>query len=153
MDTSFRLHHVGILVRDIRSKSEQLVNRFGYVVESAVIEDPQQTAYVQFLRLPGADHWTELVAPNSPASVLSAALDRKRGGTHHLCYEVDDIEEACRSLRAAGMSILANPVRAVAFEGRRIAWLTDRDFLLIELVEAGAGPLLQSQLIENRPKA
>ena len=112
-----------------------------------MIEDPQQTALVQFLRLPGADHWTELVAPNGPNSVLTAALDRKRSGPHHLCYEVDDIEAACHALRSAGMSILANPVPAVAFTGRRVAWLTDRDFLLTELVESGAGPLVQSRLV------
>jgi hypothetical protein len=34
--------------------------------------------------------------------------------------------------------IIAAPVPAVAFNGRRIAWLIGRDKLLTELVERGA---------------
>ncbi len=140
MDDSFRLHHVGILVSDVARAGESLSRRFGYVAETEVLEDSRQTAYVQFLRLPGADHWTELVAPNGPASLLSAAVKQRRGATHHLCYEVSDIRGACERL-AASMTLIAAPVPAIAFGGRRIAWLIDRDYLLIELVESGPGPL------------
>ncbi len=141
MDESFRLHHIGILVADIARASEQMIERFGYVAESAIIEDPIQTARVMFLRLPGADHWTELVAPNGPDSVLGEALRKRKGGTHHLCHEVADIEAACEHLRGQSMMLVAPPAPAVAFGGRRIAWLMDGDCLLVELVESGPGPL------------
>src|SRR5262245_37184373 len=98
MDDSFRLHHVGILVPDVARASESLTRRFGYVAETDVLEDSRQTAYAQFLRLPGADHWTELIAPNGPTSVLSAAVKQRRGGTHHLCYQVGDINAVCDRL-------------------------------------------------------
>ncbi len=140
MDDSFRLHHVGLLVANVATASEQLIKRFGYVAESPVIEDPLQTAFVMFLKLPGADHWTELVAPNGPGSALSTALKTRKGGTHHLCYEIADIASACERLRDRGMLLVAPPVPAMAFGGRRIAWLIDADCLLVELVESGPGP-------------
>jgi methylmalonyl-CoA/ethylmalonyl-CoA epimerase len=67
---------------------------------------------------------------------LSNAL-RKGGGLNHLCYATNDIETACRLLRAEQMILLQAPVAAVAFPGRRIAWLMGGDRTPIELVEAG----------------
>jgi methylmalonyl-CoA/ethylmalonyl-CoA epimerase len=141
MTDGFRLHHIGILVADIPRSSEQLQRRYGFVTESSIIEDARQTAFVQFLRLPGADHWTELVAPNGPSSVLTTALKQRRSGTHHVCYEVSNIDRACEHLASLSTRIIAAPVPGVAFGGRRIAWAIDLDYLLVELVEAGPGPL------------
>ena len=36
----------------------------------------------------------ELVEPASEASPVSNFL-KKRGGLHHVCYEIDDLEEGC----------------------------------------------------------
>jgi methylmalonyl-CoA/ethylmalonyl-CoA epimerase len=141
MQERYRLHHIGVLVRDIPAKAAELVARFGYVIESEVVEDPRQTALVQFLRLPGAEGWLELVSPAGPSSVLRSALDRRAGATHHICYEVDDIAVACQQLRGQAMALVAPAVPAAAFAGRKIAWLIDRDHLLVELVERGPGPL------------
>jgi methylmalonyl-CoA/ethylmalonyl-CoA epimerase len=140
LPASFALHHVGVLVKDIGEAAQDFAIGLGYRIESEVIEDPVQTAHVQFLRQPGSISWLELITPNGSESKLSAGV-RKGGGLHHLCYEVGDIEAACEHLRSRGMLLLSEPVPAVAFGGRRIAWLMDRFNLLLELVEAGAGPL------------
>jgi len=147
MDNPFRLHHIGILVSDIAPAAERFAKRFGYTIDSPVIEDPQQTALVQFLRLGRADHWTELVSPNGEGSVLRGALERRKGGVHHVCYEVDEIEAACKQLRSQAMAMVAAPAPAVAFDGRRIAWFMDRDQLLVELVESGPGRLALRDLV------
>ena len=136
----FPLHHIGFLVKDIAVSASDFISRLGYVVDSEVIEEPVQTACVQFLRLPGAANWLELVMPNGPESKLMGAL-QKGGGLHHLCYEVEDIGQACKHLRSQSMLMLAAPVPAVAFAGRRIAWFLDRSNFLLELVESGQGPL------------
>jgi methylmalonyl-CoA/ethylmalonyl-CoA epimerase len=62
---------------------------------------------------------------------------KKGGGTHHVCYAVEDIDAACADLRRHGMSLIRTPVSAAAFRGRRIAWLMGRDRMLTELVEEG----------------
>lgn len=134
------LHHTGLLVKDVAPAAQHYRDVLGYRIESEPVDDPAQTARVQFLRLPGAAHWLELVAPLGPESKLANAL-AKGGGLHHLCYEVADIGAATALFRAAGCLVVGEPVAAAAFPGRRIAWLMDRQRLLIELLEAGPGPL------------
>jgi methylmalonyl-CoA/ethylmalonyl-CoA epimerase len=130
------LHHFGISVAKIETALELYVDRFGYLVQSPIIHDPRQTAFVQFLRLPGDSAFLELVAPDGPESKLAAAV-KQGGGLHHLCYSVSDIESATQELRSKQMAVLCEPVPAVAFPGRKIAWLMGRDRLPIELVEGG----------------
>lgn len=139
------LHHTGLLVQDVALAAQHYAEVLGYRVESEAIDDPVQTARVQFLRLPGAAHWLELVAPLGPESKLANALT-KGGGLNHLCYEVADIVAATEHFHAAGCMVISEPVAAVAFPGRRIAWLMDRQRFLFELLEAGSGRLALSTL-------
>src|SRR5271157_5883556 len=103
------LHHVGYAVASIDPMTELYVRRFGYEICTGVIHDPAQTAYVQFLRLPGDRTYLEFVAPDGPDSKLAQAV-RKGGGLNHLCYSVYDIENATHELSATGMMILTPPV-------------------------------------------
>lgn len=137
---TFRLHHIGLLVASIEEATLIQRQRYGYLVESEIILDPVQTARVVFLRLPGGSNWLELVSPADDSSKLSNALKKRGEGLHHLCYEVEDIESACATLREQAQLMLAPPTPATAFQGRRIAWFMDRRGHLTELVEAGIGP-------------
>jgi methylmalonyl-CoA/ethylmalonyl-CoA epimerase len=130
----FKLHHVGILVKDIAQASAEYVSRFGYQIKSDIIHDPVQTAYVQFLQLAGDSSYLEFVAPDGRESKLTNAL-KKGGGVNHVCYATDDILLACRQLEESGMFVIQAPLLAVAFPGRRIAWLMGNDKALTELVE------------------
>jgi methylmalonyl-CoA/ethylmalonyl-CoA epimerase len=127
-----RLHHVGQAVREI--DAALLVERFGYVVETPVIHDPAQTALVQFLRLPGETSYLELVAPDGEGSKLAAVV-RRGGGLHHLCYTAGALELEIARLEAEGLRLISEPKAAVAFVGRRICWLIGLDQVLVELVE------------------
>jgi methylmalonyl-CoA/ethylmalonyl-CoA epimerase len=130
------LHHVGIAVPDIAAATALYTHRFGYTIASPIIHDPKQTAFVQFLRLPSETSFLELVAPDSQASKLSSVV-AKGGGLNHLCYSTTDIEASVEHLRSTGMVTICEPVAAVAFPRRRIAWLLGTDRVPVELVEAG----------------
>lgn len=134
MNVHFKLHHIGYLVRDL-SEAAIFSERLGYIAEGPPVEDPEQTAVVQFLRQPGSGSLIELVVPTSPDSKLVRAL-AKGGGLHHLGYEVDDFDWACAHLREQSMLALSAPTPAVAFRGRRIAWFMDRGAMLIEILES-----------------
>jgi methylmalonyl-CoA/ethylmalonyl-CoA epimerase len=134
----FRLHHVGMVVQDISRTASIYVQRYGYEIRTEIIHDPTQTAYVQFLRLPGETVYLELVSPDSANSKVSGALARG-GGLNHLCYLTDDIGAAWRDLQSKRLMLLQMPVLATAFPGRRIAWMIGDDRTPIELLEAG-GP-------------
>ena len=130
------LHHIGILVGSIPEAAAVYSERHGYQVRSEIIHDPTQTAYVQFLQLPGDPCYIEFVSPDGPESKLTNGL-HKGGGLNHVAYATDQIERTCEHLREQGMFLIRPPAPAVAFRGRRIAWLMGRDCLLTELVERG----------------
>jgi methylmalonyl-CoA/ethylmalonyl-CoA epimerase len=128
------LHHVGYAVKSVASISGLYVERFGYEVRTPIIHDPLQTAFVQFLSLPGDQVFLEIVSPNGPESRLTNAV-RNGGGLNHLCYIADNLERATASLTRTGMMVISPPLPAVAFAGRRICWLLGEDPLPVELVE------------------
>ena len=130
-----RLHHVGVVVSNIEEK-RAAYTLLGYTERTGVIHDPLQTAYVQFLRLPGSDFYLELVAPDGPDSKLTKATGRKQP-LNHLCYAVTDVPRTCQLLLQNDWSLLSDPKPAVAFEGRLIAWVSSPDLMITELVERG----------------
>ena len=105
--------------------------------DGKIFHDPVQRVNVTFLSMPGTDAQMELVEPAGTQSPVLAFLD-KGGGLHHLCYEVENCEAAICSMRKRGSMIVKRPKPAVAFQGRRIAWVLTSEKLLIELLEASA---------------
>ncbi len=99
--------------------------------------DPIQRVKVAFLSMPGTDVQMELVEPAGEQSPVQAFLE-KGGGLHHLCYEVEDCDQALSALRQRNAMIVRRPKPAVAFKGRRIAWVVSAEKLLIELLETTA---------------
>jgi methylmalonyl-CoA/ethylmalonyl-CoA epimerase len=134
---NLRFHHIGLVVENIERSTTTYMKRFGYQARSGIIHDSQQTAYVQFLSFPGENIFLEFVSPDGPQSVLSLAL-KKGGGLNHICYSTPDIEEACRQLRDEGLLLVRPPTKAIAFDGRKIAWLMDKSGTLFELLQRGA---------------
>jgi methylmalonyl-CoA/ethylmalonyl-CoA epimerase len=134
-DLALQLHHVGYAVKSIDAIAATYVLRYGYVLSTPIIHDPLQTAFVQFLKLPGDRAYLEFVAPDGPASELASAVGRG-GGLNHLCYSVGPLEEAISQLEMNGMRLISEPKPGVAFAGRRICWMLGfRERLPIELVE------------------
>ena len=48
----------------------------------------------------------ELIEPVSGETIHAEFLDGHGPGLHHVCFEVDDLEDACRSAEVAGLSVL-----------------------------------------------
>ena len=84
----------------------------------------------------------ELVAPlaGAPRSPIDRVLE-KGNTSYHVCYETPDLEATLARFVAEGALIVSDPVAAVAFEGRRIAWLLLPMRHLLELLEAARPPL------------
>jgi len=73
----------------------------------------------------------ELVEPAGAESPVQNFLKRG-GGLHHLCYEVDSLTAQLQLSRSLGGLIVRQPMPAVAFGGRQIAWVYTADKLLTE---------------------
>lgn len=96
-----------------------------------------QNVYYLFIHVEGVGK-IEILAPikgerNSP---IEANLSKCGPGLYHICYAVDCVEETMRQLLSQGWKAICNPVPDPAFGGRRITFVFNSRFGLIELVDA-----------------
>jgi methylmalonyl-CoA/ethylmalonyl-CoA epimerase len=106
-------------------------------VVSGPFDDPIQRVSVSFLARSEKDvAEIELIAPLGDDSPIRSMLAKNGGGAYHLCLEAGDLDRALDHLRENGCVVVAAPVPAVAFGGRRIAWVYTSSRQLFELVEA-----------------
>ncbi len=135
MVDDLKLHHFGFVVSSIEKSAESFARSVAASWDRQIILDPIQKVRVAFFRAPNsADPLIELVEPGQPDSPVSRFLEQG-GGLHHLCYEVSDLESHLEFCRSAGNIVIRQPVPAVAFGGRRIAWVVTKNRLLIEFLE------------------
>ncbi len=128
-------HHVGYAVRSVDESLPKWREALRPIALRGPFNDPLQHARVVFLEFaPGGGSVLELIEPLGEDSPL-ARFVTSGGGLHHLCFEVDDIEEHIRTMRAQRAALLSRPRPAVAFNGRRIAWMSTRENLLVEYLE------------------
>lgn len=127
-----RLHHVAVVVADL----DQAVTRYralGFALPERFEVPEQQVKVVTFRAGPG---YVELIQPTDPGGPIARFLGKRGEGMHHVAYQVPDIEEALRTLAAAGVRVIdETPRRGV--HGWRIAFVHPESCagVLTELVE------------------
>ena len=128
-------HHIGFVVSSITKSVQAFASMLQSDWDEQVFHDPKQGVHVTFLksRQPGDPVW-ELVEPADEKSPVRS-FAAKGGGLHHVCYVVDNLEKALVDARALGALVTREPMPAVAFGGRRIAWIYTKNRLLIEYLE------------------
>ncbi|MGA3189139.1 MAG: VOC family protein [Bryobacteraceae bacterium] len=128
------LHHVGFVVASIEPAMEGFLRSLNASWDQAIFEDPLQKVKVAFLTRPGEPQ-IELVEPVGASSPVRKFLE-KGGGLHHFCYQTPDLESELKNFRSRGAILVRHARPAVAFDGRRIAWVLTRERLLVELLES-----------------
>lgn len=130
-----KLHHVGVVVEDIKAGIQRYKAMFDFNPVTEVIDDHVQKVSVVLLSGPEADSVPiELIAPLSDDSPISRILQGNIR-LYHLCFLVEDIEESLRRMRRNGAIIISGPVAADLFEGSRIAFVYTPDKYVLELLE------------------
>ncbi len=134
-DNGLEFHHVGFVVASIQETGESFARSIGASWNEEVFNDPLQLVRVTFLQpLQPGQPLVELVEPAAEKSPV-ASFQKRGGGLHHLCYEVDNLERQLEWSRANKDLVARPPLPAVAFDGRRIAWVYTKHRLLIEYLE------------------
>lgn len=133
---NLKFKHLGVAVPDIAKALPLYEDILGYRLVSGPFDDPIQKVSVCFLHADkNEEPEIELVAPLTDDSPVKKIL-KSGGGSYHLCYETSNIDKDLAELKTKGCVVVAEPVPAVAFEQRRIAWLFTPTRQLLELVEA-----------------
>lgn len=127
------INHIGYAVRDINKTAQYYLNA-GWTL-SEVFDEEVQQAKIAFLTKEGFTK-IELVAPIKEGipSPVDTILQKIGCSTYHICYDVEDIEQAVEDLFEEGFKPLFDPVESVAMEGHKICYLYHLHVGLIELV-------------------
>lgn len=114
-----RIDHVAIVVRDMEAALRFYRDTLG-VAPSRILDFPREGVKIAFLPMggPGGSE-IEMLEPTDPAGGVARFLEKRGEGLHHLCLEVEDIDEALAELTAAGAAVLDTTPRPTA-EGRGI---------------------------------
>ena len=130
-------HHVGVAVQSLEDALATYVDLFGFEQVGEPVDVPHEKVRVCFVRVaPGT--MIELVEGLSADSPVHGVIERTGGGTYHICYRVDDLDDALRELRRHKCF----PFRRfeVDMPGHpRFAFLLTPDRQLFELCETGHG--------------
>lgn len=116
--------------------------RRGRQIET-VVGFPGAELRIAFLRIPNAPcgasgHHLELIEYRHPKGE-KLNVRTCDPGSAHLALQTDSIEEDCRRLRAAGVTVVSDPVAFDGVAGKVLAcYLRDPDGFTIELVELRA---------------
>ena len=135
-----RIEHVGVVVRDTEASRRLWEDCFGIRLGS--VEDMAGRP-VRLALYPVGESMIELIAGTTPDSKHARMVAEGKDGLNHICFEVDNIDEALAELKAKGVPLL-DTVPRIGHAGCRIAFIDPAatENCLIELAElpAGAAP-------------
>lgn len=124
-----KLHHIGIIVKDI-NKSIGLYKKLGYRQVGETVIDNIQKNIVAFMQLSQAP-LIELIEPvDGSSSVINFKC-----GYHHLCFEEDvneNVRESFGKLKIG--KIFTQPILAPALDFREIVFAYLYNEMLIEII-------------------
>lgn len=131
-----RLDHIGIAVRSI--EATRIYKDLGLDIDhvEVVVSQGVRTAFLSV-----GDSNLELLEPITENSPIGKFIEKRGEGLHHLCFQVDDLDEQLERLQKKGYRLInAQPVSGA--HGRRIAFLhpSAANGLLIELSEGERKP-------------
>jgi len=128
-----RIDHIGIAVTSINAALAFYEDALGVKLARVESEEGGRTK-VAFLPVGQSD--VELVEPQDTDSGLAKFIAKRGEGVHHICFEVDNIEEALARLKAKGAQLIDESPRTNA-KGQRYAFIHPKSAhgVLIELYE------------------
>jgi len=128
-----KIDHIGVVVNDIEEALQVYQQALGLTL--AKIQDrPDQAVRIAFL--PIGESEIELVQPVTGDSGVARFLQKRGEGIHHICLEVDDIEQALANLQERGLQLIDETPRT-GFQGEKFAFIHPKSThgVLIELYE------------------
>src|SRR5512146_556160 len=96
-----RIEHVGVVVRDTEASRKLWEDCFGIKVGGTEENDIRRLALY-----PIGESMVELIAGATADSKHARMVAEGKGGLNHICFEVEDIDEALAELKAKGVPLL-----------------------------------------------
>jgi len=127
-----KINHVAIAVPDLDASLTFWRDALGLTLDH--VEDvPSQKSMVAFI--PCGDSEVELVKPTAEDTGVAKFIAERGGGMHHLCFQVDDIEEMLADLKDKGIRLINETPQVLP--GRKMAFVHPKSTggVLVELYQ------------------
>ena len=129
-----KIDHIGYAVKRIdraRNSFEALGFLFG-----STIDDIDRNVKIAFGEKDG--YRIELVCPldKKQESPVDQYLSNAVGTPYHICYMSNDLDSEIENLKKRGYKVIIEPRPAVAFGGKRVVFMMNLGFGLMEIVES-----------------
>jgi methylmalonyl-CoA/ethylmalonyl-CoA epimerase len=130
-----RIEHVGVIVKDVAASRTLWEDCFGIKLDAVEENSARRLALY-----PIGESMVELIAGTTPDSRHARMVAEGKGGLNHICFEVENIDEALAELKARGIPLIDETPR-IGHAGCRIAFIdpSATENCLIELAELPAG--------------
>ena len=127
------IDHIGYAVKRIE-RSMAAMTELGFAF-APTVEDADRNIRLAFGENGGCR--VELVAPldKTLPSPVDAFLSKIGPTPYHICYRTQDLDAELERLQRQGYRVVIPPAPAIAFDGRRVVFLTGLHTGLLELVE------------------
>ncbi|RCL76562.1 MAG: methylmalonyl-CoA epimerase [Alphaproteobacteria bacterium] len=130
-----KLNHIAIATPNLDEATKTYANILGVKI-SAPQDQFEHGVRVVFIEIPNTK--IELLEPLGENSPVEKFLEKnKKGGIHHICFEVEDIDHAILRLEKDGATVLGDGKAKIGAHGKPVIFLHPKDFngTLIELEE------------------
>lgn len=129
--SNWRFHHVGIATNSINSFSRRISDvSTGEAIDFA---DSLQGIRGRFVEIGNMN--LEILEPLDDDETLSPWLTAGNR-MYQIAFEVDNLDDELEEARVQKIRIVREAQPAVAFEGRRVAFLMPAPGILVELIES-----------------
>lgn len=128
------INHVGVVVPDIEAAIETYRTLYGCDDITTPFDMTERGLRVCFVNLPNSQ--VELIQPLNDTNAVSKFLSKNaKGGQHHICFEVEDIDQAVEVMSERGATVLDKP--RIGAHGTPIIFIHPKDSngVLVELME------------------
>ena len=128
-----KISHIAVAVQNVEETARFYEKVLGLRLEGVEVVAAQKTK-VGFFRIGESN--IELVQPSEPDSPLVKFLESKGQGIHHICFEVENVEEAVKTCLERGATMVDQKPRPGAHH-TKVAFVHPKSAggVLIELCE------------------
>lgn len=132
-----KVHHFGIACKDI-IKSKKQYESLGFEVTKNLLTDYDRN--LDYIFLINDEIQIELIAKHDKKikSDIDIILEQKKvvgNKIYHICYESHNIYNDINILKKDGYKLIKPPLKAIAADNKRVAFLIHVDIGIIELIE------------------
>lgn len=128
-----KINHIGYAVKRM-DRAMKAFEQLGFSFD-AIIEDIERNVKLVFGMKDG--YRIELVCPldEKKDSPIDQYLNNFFGTPYHICYESRNFEEDIEELKTLGYKVIIEPSPAVAFHNKRVVFMVNSGFGLMEIAE------------------